>query len=203
MRWNYFAAVAVSRADAQSRARSCAARSRPTRRQPSTKAASSSRRRSDPGYVALVSWANAARSPAGRDARSGLRFFAQTRAADAREEGLHDGAVPLGGDVPRLPPARRLGRELLVLGDAMRNYDLRGRADVVRERRRRARAASCARTCIGPRSVTGRTASRIAAGRCSKTSPRTTPALCDATDLRPGRLRLRRTGISTRSRRTA
>jgi hypothetical protein len=46
-------------------------------------------------------------APAG-DARSGIHVLRAEGAADSRQEGLHDGAVPFGCHVPRLPPSRRL-----------------------------------------------------------------------------------------------
>ena len=57
------------------------------------------------------------------------------RAADPGEEGVHDAPVPLGGDVPRLPPRRRIGGELLAVGH---EAELRAlpRAARARERRR-------------------------------------------------------------------
>ena len=59
---------------------------------------------------------NAGRARPIRRGVRGLRFFAH-RVQPCSREGVHDAAVPLGGDVPRLPPARRVGRELLVHGD--------------------------------------------------------------------------------------
>ena len=128
-----------------------------------------------------------ARPARGRHQRPGLHLLLAEGAADAREEGLHDGAVPLGVDVPRLPPARRLGRQLLALGDAQELRAL-ARAALDRERGSRTRAASSARTCIAPRSArwpgaTARRASPIAAVRCSRTSrgrPRTRKVCADA-----------------------
>ena len=97
-----------------SRARSSGARSRPRRAAATTRAGRSSRRVQRPELPGLLQLGAAAHGAAGRrDARPGVPLLRAEGAADAREEGLHDGPVPLGGDVPRLPPPRRLGGQLL------------------------------------------------------------------------------------------
>ena len=86
----------------------------------------------DPSYQALVQWAtkHGPLKPGG--ARSGVPVLRAEGAAGPRQEGLHDGPVPLGGDVPRLPPPRRLRRQLLAHRHA-EELRLRARADVARE----------------------------------------------------------------------
>ena len=66
----------------------------------------------------------------GRDAEHDL--LRDARAANAREEGLHDAAVPLRGDGSRLPSARRIGGEFLVRRDPQ-ELPANARAAVARE----------------------------------------------------------------------
>ncbi len=89
----------------------------------------------DSRYLALQQWAKEYGPAEAPDARSGLRLLRAEGAAPPREEGLHDGAVPLGRDVPRVPPSRRVGGQLFVHDHGAQLHLHRG-ADVVRERRR-------------------------------------------------------------------
>lgn len=94
-----------------------------------------------------------ARARAARRAepRSRLHLLRAQGAARAGEEGLHDDSVPLGLDVPRLPPARRRRRELRSRRPggttSCRSCSSRSRATT------RTRAASSGRTSIAPRSA--------------------------------------------------
>ena len=181
VRWNYFAASAYLVGDAPAVARSSAARSRRRRAAATTRAARSSRRCRTRTTRRSSQWAQAHGAAGRHGARPGVPLLRAEGAAHAREEGLHDGAVPLGGDVPRLPPARRLGRELLAQHVAA-ELRVHRRADVVRERRRE-REPPRAEEPLSARGLQpGRTASRIAAVRSSRTSASTLPtgAVCDA-----------------------
>ena len=150
IRWNYFAAQAYLgvaraawRADARAE-RAPAAAAQPGGGRIVSRGGIIFQSPNDSGYQALLAWATAhvpqpidTSGTCGRHAARvpGILLLRAPRAAGAREEGVHDAPVPLGVDVPRLPPARRVRRELLSVGDGaeLRPLDRAARA---RERRR-------------------------------------------------------------------
>ena len=152
--------LAPRRAAASTRAASCSRR-RPTR---ATRRCSPGPPRTDRRTPAAVEQLHLLRAP---------------RAADARAEGLHDDALPLGVDLPRLQAARRHGRELLARRDAAQ---LRALARAARARERRSGASRIVRKNLyRPELVPGAPASCTAAVRSSKTSARRRPRLPSAT----------------------
>ena len=202
VRWNYLAARGVPRADRRSRASSCDARSRPRRAARSTKAASIFASPSDAGYQSLLGWAQAEHGPRGdhrdRERPAGLHLLRAHGAADPREEGLHDGAVPLGVDVPRLPPPRRLGRAASRSRPRRRTTSSRSRSSrsrattsnasrIVRKNlyrpklQRRPRTASASRTAAARSSRTSGPAPRPPARSATRTCPRTTTTTATST----------------------
>ena len=138
----------------------------------------------DPNYQALGAMGEGARPAQDRGARSGVHVLRSEGAADPRQEGLHDGAVPLGRRCSTTfacaagpPVASRSPR--------------RGRTTPSPSRRCRSRAttstpaASFARTCIGPISSRTPAACSTAARRSSRTSATTSPSPPVPSAIRP------------------
>ena len=144
----------------------------------------------DTNYTAVKNWAADHGPPAAQTLDPAFEFFAEMVQPVLVKKGCMMAQCHSAGDVPRVPAARRLGRQLLVQHDPQ-ELPLHGAADVVRERRRRRSSRLVRKNLYRPEGVDrARAASRTAAVRSSRTSATSLPsgALCDAAgyDVRRG-----------------
>ena len=203
-RWNYFAASAVPRRQhdgrPRHRARSCGVRSIPRRAASYHEGGAIFARTRRPGLRRASRLGHRARAqhrtPHGPP---GFEFFAKRVQPMLVEEGVHDSRVPLAGDVPRLPPARRKRRQLQPADHAhqLRAHARSDRDRVARPQREpphRQESAAPDRACSGQAAAS---APRRRAARRFRQCTLASPAAVRHTAATPRRAR------STTSTRTA